>query len=116
MDKPEQMASRAGSWCGTLIVAALMTCTGPAWASCMDEVQQLTQRLGLSPNAVAPSAELPATTESRGIPAGGNPIAVRRSEALAALQSARAASAQGNEQECAAQLDKARSIFQERQP
>jgi len=96
----------------------------------MDDVQQLTKRLGLSPNTAPqnglPGAELPATTESRGIPpevtsrlsggTPGNPVAARRSEALAALQSARAAAAQGNEQECSAQLAKAQAIFEQRQP
>jgi hypothetical protein len=37
-------------------------------------------------------------------------------DTLAALQSARAAAAQGNEQACSAQLAKARAVFQERQP
>lgn len=117
---------------GALIVAALMAGASPTLAAgCMDDVQQLTKRLGLSPNAVPqsgmPGAEPPATMESRGIPpevtsrlsggtTAGNPVAVRRTEALAALQSARAAAAQGNEQECTAQLAKAQAIFEQRQP
>jgi len=116
---------------GALVVAALMAGAPPALAaSCMDDVQALSKQLGLAPSVPPqngmPGAEPPATMESRGIPpevtsrlsgaAPGNPIAARRSEALAALQSARAAAAQGNEPECSAQLAKAQAIFQERQP
>ena len=120
----------------TLGVAALLATTSPAFAAtCMDDVQALTRQLGMEQSAPpqngAPGAGPPATTESRGIPpevtsrlsgnaalgnTGGNTVAARRSSALAALQSARAAAAQGNEQACSAQLAKARAIFEQRQP
>ncbi len=102
-------------------------------ASCIDDVQRLTNELGVS-NVVPstgtgqPPAEPPATTESRGISpevtsrltgsgaTSGNPVAVRRTEVLGLLQSARAASAQGNENECLAQLSKAQDVMRGRQP
>ncbi len=117
---------------GAVLFAALMAGAPPTLAAtCMDDVQQLAKRLGVAQTAAPqngmPGAGPPATTESRGIPpevtsrlsgnaAAGNPTAARRSEALAALQSARAAAAQGNEQACSAQLAKAQEIFEQRKP
>jgi hypothetical protein len=86
-------------------------------AECKAEIEQVTQQLGLP-------ADAPATTESRGIPpeassrlggpVPGNPAATRRSEVLASLQAARAASAEGNEPECFAQLAKAQAVLKAR--
>lgn len=101
-----------------------------ALASCMDDVQQLTSRLGLVPQAPAnrTGGEAPATTESRGISpeitsrlngtgaAAGNTVAAKRTEVLASIQAARAAAAQGNEQECETQINKARNILTQPQP
>jgi hypothetical protein len=112
------------AWMGAALGATLMIpAVRPALAGCMDDVQHLQSELG-----IAPGTETPATTESRGISPdvtsrltgsgvpGGNPIAVRRTEVLGLLQSARAASAQGNEDECLAQLGKAQDVMRERQP
>ncbi len=115
---------------GTAIAIAA---PGLAAATSMDDVRRLTNELGVS-NVVPstgtgqPPAEPPATTESRGISpevtsrltgsgaTSGNPVAVRRTEVLGLLQSARAASAQGNEDECLAQLGKAQRVMSGRQP
>lgn len=118
-----------------LVVGAAVTlgATRPVLAAgCMDEVQHMSTTLGVTPSAPAPNGastpEPPATTESRGISpevtsrltapnaTPGNPIAARRSEVLALLQAARAASAQGNEQECLTQVNKARSVLRQSQP
>jgi len=95
-------------------------------ASCMDEVQRVSQQLGVQGRPAAPGAtppaEAPATTESRGVPpeassrlsgtgAASGP-AGRHSEAIASLQAARAGSAQGNEKDCLAQLAKARAAVE----
>ncbi len=115
-------------WASSFLAAAIAVAWQPAAAaSCMDDVQRVAQRLGVqerpaSPGAPAP-AEAPATTESRGIPpevtsrltGSGTPpgaTAGPRSEALASLQAARAANAQGNESECLAQLAKARAALE----
>lgn len=122
-------ASTAAAVFATVTIAAARPVLA---ASCMDDVQRLTNELGISQNAPprdgAPGQETPATTESRGISpevtsrltgsgaAPGNTIAVRRTEVLGLLQAARAASAQGNEQECLTQLSKAQNVMRERQP
>lgn len=125
-----------GAWVAVALGTAVTGATGrPALAaSCMDDVERLTNQLGVSQNAPpqngATAPEVPATTESRGIPpevtsritgsgggaGSGNPVAVRRTEVLGLLQAARAASAQGNEQECLTQLNKAEDIMKARQP
>ncbi|HEX9461445.1 MAG TPA: hypothetical protein VGB82_02505 [Alphaproteobacteria bacterium] len=112
-----------------LTVMGLTVVASPAVqaAGCMDEVERVAQSLGLSkslPGSIPglSKGEAPATTESRGIPpevtsrltGTGTPSANpagRQGEALGLLQSARAASAQGNEPECFAQLAKARSML-----
>lgn len=114
-----------------LILGLTLAIGGQAAASCMDEVRQLTSQLGLAPQAPpagGTAGETPATTESRGLPpeattplngagpALGDTIAARRSEVLASMQAARAAAAQGDEQGCDADLEKARSVLELPQP
>lgn len=94
-------------------VFCLMAAPSALAAECKSEIEQVTQQVGLSP-------DIPATTESRGIPpeassrlsgaVPGNPTA-GRAEVLASLQAARAANAAGNEPECFAQLAKARALL-----
>ncbi len=107
------------------VAITLASCQPAPAASCQDEIDRVSQQLGLSPGS-SPSgaAEPPATTESRGLPpevtsrlsntgiGPGNPTAMRRTEVLASLQAARAAAAQGDESECLAQLAKAQSALQ----
>jgi len=94
-------------------------------AGCLDEVQRVAQQLGAQAQPAAPGttppAEVPATTESRGVPpeassrlsgTGSEPGSTgRRSQAIASLQAARAANAEGNERECLEQLAKARAAL-----
>ncbi len=90
-------------------------------ASCLQEVESVAQKMGVMKSipGLPQAGTAPATTESRGIPpevtsrltGTGTSSATsggRQGEALAMLQSARAADAQGNEQECFSQLAKAR--------
>lgn len=105
------------------ILTAMSAAPAVQAAGCMDEVERVAQSLGLTKSIPGLSkGEAPATTESRGIPpevtsrltGTGTPSATpggRQGEALGLLQSARAASAQGNEPECFAQLAKARSML-----
>lgn len=93
-------------------------------AGCLEEVERVAQNLGLTKSIPGlPQAAAPATTESRGIPpevtsrlsgtgTSSGTTAGRQGEALAMLQSARAANAQGNEQECFSQLAKAKETLQ----
>jgi hypothetical protein len=103
-----------------LIVLAIPTARA---AGCMEEVERVAQNLGLTKSIPGlPQTTAPATTESRGIPpevtsrlsgtgTSSGTTAGRQGEALALLQSARAANAQGNENECFAQLAKARETL-----
>ncbi len=110
-----------------VVVAAMVLIAGSeaAWAAgCMAEVERMSQQLGVAApkTSGAPPAERPATTESRGVPpeassrlntgtpGGGD----RRGEAVASLQAARAASAQGNEQACNEQLTKAQDALKQK--
>jgi len=107
---------------GSVLLATPVAAQG---AGCMDEVQRVSQQLGVQAPPAAPGttppAEVPATTESRGVPpeatsrlsgtgaeAGSTG---QRSQAIASLQAARAANAQGNEKECLEQLAKARAAL-----
>jgi hypothetical protein len=113
------MWQRAG-----LAALVLMVFGGAASAAeCMKEVERVSAQLGVAAPTRngPPPAERPATTESRGVPpeassrlSTGTPTAGgdRRGEAVQSLQAARAASAQGNEGECMAQLAKAQEVLQ----
>jgi hypothetical protein len=101
----------------------LLSCPLANAAGCLEEVERVAQKMGVMKSLPSipgmGKGDAPATTESRGIPpevssrltgtgTSSATSAGREGEAVAMLQSARAANAQGNEQECFSQLAKAR--------